>query len=200
MGGKSRSADPAVRERPAERRRTVPDTSGTPGAGERRPSASGATPAAFVSRSQRSSRRERGTRSAPGRLAEDLGGGASGHSDVAVSGVSLRTRTVVGTSSEMTVVFCHVGSLIVVDRTHLGVVLMNSENGTSGPCPGQYDGPLVVQFPPHHERRACRHPLTDNRAHRVSEAMTARRPADARRGRGRRPGLRVNGAGRAYAC
>ena len=35
---------------------------------------------------------------------------------------------------------------------------------------------------------------------RVGEAMTARRPNDARRGRGRRPGLRVNGAGRAYAC
>ncbi len=45
-------------------------------------------------------------------------------------------------------VFCQVGSLIVVDRTYFGIVLMNSENGTSGPCSGQYSDHSPYSFRP----------------------------------------------------
>ena len=39
---------------------------------------------------------------------------------------SLTACTLAATSSERTVVFCQVGSLGVVDRTYVGIVLMNS--------------------------------------------------------------------------
>ena len=49
------------------------------------------------------------------------------------------TACTAATSPGRTVVFCQAGSLTVEETTYLGIELMNSENGTSGPCSGQYE-------------------------------------------------------------
>ena len=51
--------------------------------------------------------------------------------------LALTSRTRSATSPDTTVVFCQAASVSVVDSTYFGIVLMYSENGTSGPWPGQ---------------------------------------------------------------